>query len=72
MPPAAESHGLIGAEELSQSQRELTGPQEIGNLTSLQIFEFIQIATQLDTALSFILDIVLVKNLNLARHRITQ
>jgi hypothetical protein len=69
MPPAADSRALIGAEEPSQSLRELTGPKEIGNLTPLQLFEFIQIATQLDAfhpAISFILDTVLVKNLNLA------
>ena len=66
IPPSADSHALIGAEESSQSQGELTGPCEIGNLTPLQLFEFIQIAMQLDTALRFILATVLVKNLNLA------
>lgn len=64
MPPAA------SAEDLSLSEMELTGPREIGNLTPLQLFEFIQIAMQLDTALSLILETLLVKNnLNLARNR---
>ena len=66
MPPAAESHASIGAEELSQIRRESTGPLEIGNLTPFQLFEFIQTATQLHSVLSFILETVLVKNLNLA------
>ena len=71
MPPAADSHALIGADEVSKSRRELTGPSEIGNLTPLQLFEFIQIATQLDTfhpTFGFILYTLLVKNLNLAWH----
>jgi hypothetical protein len=41
MPPAASSHALLGAEELSQSRRESTDPLEIGNLTPLQLFEII-------------------------------
>ena len=47
MPPAADSPTLAGAEDLSESRRELTSPSpsEIGNLTPLQLFEFIQIAT---------------------------
>ena len=72
MPPAVDSHGLFGSEELSHSRRASTGPREIGNLKPLQLFEFIQFATKLDTALSFILGTVLVKNLNLPPHRDTQ
>jgi hypothetical protein len=70
MPPAAstDSHGQIGAEELIQSPRELTDPGEIGNLTPLHVFEFIQFAMKLDTALKLVLGTVLVKNLNLAWH----
>ena len=75
MPPTADSYTLTGAEELSQIRRESTGPSEFGNFTPLQLFEFIQIATQLDAfrpALSFILVTILVKNMNLAWHRSTQ
>lgn len=42
IPPAADSHVLIGVEELCQSPGELAGPCEIGNFTSFQLFEFIQ------------------------------
>ena len=71
IPTAADSRALIGTEEVCKSREELSGSKEIGNLKPLQLFEFIQIATQLDTALSFILDTVLVKNLTLAWHRST-
>lgn len=69
IPPAVDSHGLFGVEELNYSRRESTGPREIGNLTPLQLFEFIQFAMKLDTALSLIL---VVKNLNLPSHKSTQ
>ena len=59
MPPA-----VIGAEELGRSRgEEVTGSRENGNLTPLRLFDFIQIATQLDIALNFLLYAVLVKNL---------